>query len=179
MELTASANKAGNPAFADEAAFAAWVTNTQKQLVRFCVQITNDWADAEDAAQEAYWRAWQKRKSFRGDCDLLTWVMAIAKRVCLDSLRGKRVVTLPLTLTDHEAAPLVDHETAMDVQATLQRLPAADRALLYVHVHLDLPFESAARVWGISPAACRKRFERAKKRFEALYTQSRKDEKHE
>jgi RNA polymerase sigma-70 factor (ECF subfamily) len=155
-------------AFADEAAFDGWVRETQKSLVRFCRQMVDDWAEAEDMAQEAYLRAWEKRGSFKGGCSLLTWQMAIARRVCLDRLRRQKRVKL-IPLDERDAAPSPDTETKADVQRALAKLNADDRAVLYLRAGEGLPFEEAGKALGCSAAACRKRYERAKQRFEAAY----------
>jgi RNA polymerase sigma-70 factor (ECF subfamily) len=154
--------------FDGEAGFADWVRLSQKPLVRFCRQLMNDWAEAEDMAQEAYIRAWQKRGSFKGKSSLLTWQMAIARRVCLDRLRSLKRAN-PVALSEDITAPEHSIETGVDVHRALAKLHADDRAILYLRAGEDLPFEEIANVLKKSAAACRKRYERAKQRFEAVY----------
>jgi len=156
-------------AITDESSFVGWVQSTQKALVRFCRQFVGDWHEAEDLAQEAYMLAWRKRGSFRGESSLLTWQMAIARRVCLDRLRSRKKAEL-VQLSEFDAAPEFDIDTIVDVQQTLQKLSPDDRAILYLRVGEDMPFESIAKVLGQSSAACRKRYERAKQRFETAYS---------
>lgn len=154
--------------FSDEASFSFWVADTQKSLVRFCRQFVGDWCEAEDIAQDAYLRAWEKRDTFKSGCSPLTWQMAIARRLCLDRLRtSKRIKLVPLD--ERDAALPQDVETKADVQCALAKLTADDRAILYLRVSEELPFEEIGRILNITPAASRKRFERAKQRFEAVY----------
>ena len=152
----------------NEAEFTQWVKATQKSLVRFCRQIVNNWAEAEDMAQEAYIRAWQKRSSFKGESSLLTWQMAIARRVCLDYLRSSKRNLLLLDKQD--ITSIIDIDTKIDVQNALAKLKADDRIILYLRTGEELPFEEIAMVLGKNPAACRKRYERAKQKFEAAYS---------
>jgi RNA polymerase sigma-70 factor (ECF subfamily) len=153
----------------DEAAFNEWVTKTQKALVRFCRQFVGDWSEAEDMAQEAYIRAWQKRSSFKGTSSLLTWQMSIARRVCLDRLRNRKKVSL-VPLDERDITPECNIITKIDVQCALEKLSIDDRVILYLRVGEDMPFEDIAKVLGRTSSACRKRFERAKLRFEAAYS---------
>ena len=158
-------------AFVDESSFIAWVAATQKALVRFCRQFAGDWHEAEDLAQEAYMLAWQKRGSFRGESSQLTWQMAIARRVCLDRLRRRKKMNL-VQLSERDTAPELDIDTKIDVQQTLEKMSIDDRVILYLRVGEDMLFEDISKVLGRTAAACRKRFERAKQRFEAAYSYS-------
>jgi RNA polymerase sigma-70 factor (ECF subfamily) len=163
--------KTSHEALVDEATFAEWVKATEKYLIRFCRQFVNDWAEAEDMAQEAYIRAWQKRNTFNSESSLLTWQMAIARRVCLDRLRVlRRMIFTPFDerrLTETQTITSV--ETKIDVQRALLKLNEKDRAILYLRAGEDLAYETIAQIMGRSPETCRKRYERAKERFEAAY----------
>ena len=156
-------------AFVDESSFTEWVATTQKALVRFCRQFVADWHEAEDLAQEAYMLAWQKRGSFKDESSLLTWQMAIARRVCLNRLRSRKKVNL-VQLDERDTAPYLDIDTKIDVQQTLEKMSADDRVILYLRVGEDMPFDNIAKVLGRTAETCRKRFERAKKRFETAFS---------
>ena len=146
-----------------------WVKETQMPLIRFCRQFVGDWAEAEDMAQETYIRAWQKRGSFKWNASLLTWLMAIARRVCLDHLRRtQREKQRPIE-KNYLTHPR-DIERKVDVQSALAKLNADDRGILYLRTGEELSFDEIAQVLGKSPAACRKRYERAKERFKAAYS---------
>ena len=157
-----------NEALRDEAAFMVWVESTQKALVRFCRQFVDDWHEAEDMAQEAYILAWQNRNSFKGSSKLLTWQMSIARRVCLDRLRRRKKVQL-LPLDERDAAPQYDIENKVDVEIALKKLTVDDRVILYLRIGEDMPFDDVAKVLGQNASTCRKRFERAKQRFQTVY----------
>ena len=146
-----------------------WVKETQMPLIRFCRQFVGDWAEAEDMAQETYIRAWQKRGSFKGNASLLTWHMAIARRVCLDHLR--RIRRAKQTPIDEKicVTHLSDIETKVDVHNALAQLSADDRAILYLRTGEELSFDEIAQILGRGSATCRKRYERAKQRFEVAY----------
>jgi len=154
--------------FSDENTYEAWVAATQKQLIRFCVQIINSWSEAEDMAQETYIRAWQKRSSYKGTASILTWHMAIARRVCIDRLRSlKRMKTVELDALNSTTDYCIN--TKIDVDRALQKLTADERIILYLRVGEDLPFEEIAKILNRTPAACRKRFQRSKEKFESIY----------
>ena len=153
---------------ADEASFSVWVTATQKALVRFCRQFVGDWHEAEDMAQEAYLLAWLKRGSFKGKSTLLTWQMSIARRVCLDRLRKRRRADL-IPHDERDIALENEIDEKIDIQRTLEKLSADDRAILYLRIGEEMQFDDIAKVVGRAASTCRKRFERAKHKFEAAY----------
>ena len=47
--------------------------------------------DAYDLTQEVFYRALRSMASFQGDCKFRTWLYTIARNVCLNYLREKRV----------------------------------------------------------------------------------------
>ena len=50
--------------------------------------------DAEDVASEAFLRAFERIKSFRGECPFRGWLYGIARNLCFDRLRQPRLLLL-------------------------------------------------------------------------------------
>jgi RNA polymerase sigma-70 factor (ECF subfamily) len=67
----------------------------RSSLLVHCYRFLGSYADAEEATQEAYLRAWRGRDSFRGDASVKTWLHRIATRVCLDQLRRRSSRSAP------------------------------------------------------------------------------------
>src|SRR5262245_54904323 len=65
-------------------------------------------AEAEDAAQETFERAWRSLGAFAGLSSLRTWLFRIATNACLDALRARPRRALPIASgAPHDpAAPL-------------------------------------------------------------------------
>ena len=77
-ELTSLAREAGR---GDRDALARFVRQTQGDVWRFCAHLV-DPAAADDLAQDTYLRAIPALRRFRGDAQVRTWLLAIARRVC-------------------------------------------------------------------------------------------------
>ncbi|MCR4995504.1 MAG: RNA polymerase sigma factor [Bacteroidales bacterium] len=91
--------------FGSERAFAQLVRAHQEAVRRFLVRLTGgDQMLADDLAQEAFIRAWQGLKSFRGGSSFETWLMKIAYRTFLDERRKNpsdtSTIELEAKLTD-------------------------------------------------------------------------------
>lgn len=72
----------------DAAAFEALVREHAPRVRALCSSVLKDAAEAEDAAQEAFLKAWRKRDGFDGRASFGTWVHRIAVNACLDRLRA-------------------------------------------------------------------------------------------
>jgi RNA polymerase sigma-70 factor (ECF subfamily) len=83
----------------DAAAFDQLVLRFQRPVFRFCWRLLRS-SDAEDLAQETFVRAFVHFERFDPERPLLPWLIAIARRLCLDVLRRRKVSaavdTLPL-----------------------------------------------------------------------------------
>lgn len=73
----------------DEDAFAALVRAHEVNIRRLAAGMLLDEVEAEDAAQEAFVRAWKALPRFRGDSAFSTWIHRIAANHCRDILRAR------------------------------------------------------------------------------------------
>jgi RNA polymerase sigma-70 factor (ECF subfamily) len=65
-------------------AFEALVCRHQPAVYRVALRMLVSEADAQDATQETFVRAWRALPSFRHDSALTTWLYRIVTRRCLD-----------------------------------------------------------------------------------------------
>jgi len=111
------------------------VDRYKQDMYRHCFFIVHDEDDAEDAAQEAFIRAYVYIKRFDPEkASFKTWLYTIGTRECLQTLRKRR--TLPLTdedLLESTLAPtdqiVRDHELRDAVLA----LPTNYQAVITLH----------------------------------------------
>ena len=74
----------------DREAFGALVLAHQQFVYNLAWRALGDAHEAQDAAQEAFLRAWQALPSFRGQAQFRTWLYRIVTNVCLDHLRRRQ-----------------------------------------------------------------------------------------
>lgn len=111
---------------------------------------------AEDAAQEAFIRAWSNLRSFRPGSPFRGWLYRIALNTATDMLRKEKRI-LPnamedLQLTDPQPGPegtfLQEEQTAL-VQKAIHALPDASRAVLVLKEYEGLSYQEIANTLDI------------------------------
>lgn len=73
----------------DREAYAGLVRTYQARVLCLCRSMLSDPAQAEDAAQEIFLKAYRSLAQFRGRSAFSTWLYRIASRHCLDLLRRR------------------------------------------------------------------------------------------
>ncbi|WP_046506178.1 SigE family RNA polymerase sigma factor [Streptomyces odonnellii] len=143
--------------------FDAFYTATARRLIATVYAMTGDLAEAEDAVQEAYIRAWQRWARLTREGDPLPWVRTVAMRLAISTWRRTRnrlhahrlhgpAADLPALSADRVA-----------LLSALRELTAQQRQVVVLHHLLDLPVEQVARETGASNGAVRTRLSRARK----------------
>jgi RNA polymerase sigma-70 factor (ECF subfamily) len=70
-------------------AFEELVCRYERKIYTLTYRLMGNREDADDFAQEAFLKAFQAIKSFRGESSFLTWLCRIASNVCRDELRKR------------------------------------------------------------------------------------------
>lgn len=108
----------------DAGAFDQLVLRFHGPLYRFCWRLLRS-PDAEDVAQDTFVRAFVHFERFDPDRPMLPWLIAIARRRCLDLLRRRKMTT------DVETAPAIaDPAPGPEADASVrQQLTRVEEAL--------------------------------------------------
>ena len=78
------------PAPATDPRFTAAAERHRRELLVHCYRMLGSLADAEDAVQETYLRAWRYRDGLKDGAPLRPWLYRIATNVCLDAAARER-----------------------------------------------------------------------------------------
>ena len=132
-------------------------------LLRYCTGLLGCEADAQDAVQKTFIKAWQQRRTLRGDGtdNECAWLYRIAYRTALDMLRAARRAANYPTPEPREQDPGISDE----LRTALAALPPLDRALVLERVLDGLDYAALARIHGRPAAYLRTRYHRAKKQL--------------
>jgi RNA polymerase sigma-70 factor (ECF subfamily) len=150
----------------DVDAFEVLVRRYQAGVYRVAFRILGSRADAQDATQETFVRAWRALPRFRHDSAVSTWLYRIVTRRCLDRLTT-RPATAPLDDVEVEsgldpAEAAEQRERLRAVARAVAGLPAEQRAALVLREFEGLSYQEVADVLAISLPAVKGRIHRAR-----------------
>ena len=158
----------------DDGAFAHIVEAYQRPVFSLCYRMLGNTGDAEDAAQEAFLRAYRHLNRYDPNRSFATWLLSIASHYCIDRLRKKRLPTFSIDNEDYdwwqppdpgptpEAAMVMD-EKQLRIRELLDVLVPKDRAAVFLHYWYDYSYEEIAESLAISVSAVKSRLYRARR----------------
>jgi RNA polymerase sigma-70 factor (ECF subfamily) len=159
----------------EEAAFEEMLRRYQQEVAGLAAKLLGYRAagDAHDVAQEVFVRVYLKRRSFRGDSSIRTWLMRVTVN-CVRSLQRRRMLRLDLVwraksqeehAADHGAELSEEGRRARDAVAQLR---GRDREAVVLHYLEEMPVSVVAEVMGTSQGAVMTRLHRARKKLSQL-----------
>jgi RNA polymerase sigma-70 factor, ECF subfamily len=165
----------------DDKAFEIIMRRNNRALYRAARGILQDDAEAEDAVQEAYLKAYQAMDKFHGESRLTTWLTRIVINEALQKMRKRKqetgtvpldnVVNLEMHLESENGGKTIPdgpEKSAMRAQSRkllehkIDQLPAAFRTVFILRALEEMSVEETASCLGIAEATVRTRFFRAK-----------------
>jgi RNA polymerase sigma-70 factor (ECF subfamily) len=108
------------------AANEAFIGRTQRyrpELLAYCYRMLGSLADAEDAVQETYLRAWRSYERFEARSSERTWLYRIASNTCLTALSHHSRRVLPSGLGAPSQDPSAPPNSADATERWLQPVP--------------------------------------------------------
>jgi RNA polymerase sigma-70 factor (ECF subfamily) len=160
----------------DAAAFATLVHAETPAAYRLALSIVRSPAEAEDAVQEAFLRAWRDIGSLREAEHWPAWFRRLTVRSALDQTRRRprvREVDLDLASDVPGLESAVHPADRLELMAAFDRLAPDDRAILALRFFADLELPDAAAALGIPLGTAKSRLHRALGRLREKMRQER------
>lgn len=172
----------------DADAYDELVRRYQRQIYGVIYHMTAHHEDANDLTQEAFVKAWQALKSFKGDSSFFTWLYRIAINRTLNHLKqrnyrnSKHAMSLNDLDVEAERHPdlvaLVSDQTprrdmALDelkekLNAAMQRLSENHRTVVTLHDIQGLPHDEIAKMLDCNTATVRTRLFYARQQLQGI-----------
>lgn len=132
-------------------------------------RILTDRMEAEDAMQEAFFKAFDRIDTFRNEVTFGAWLKRIVVNTCIDHLKRKRLLTVSIDDTPGLSSMQddVDYspESVEEVKQAMQKLPDGYRLVLTLHLVDGYEYEEIAEMLGIAQSTVRSQFVRAKQKL--------------
>lgn len=154
----------------DPDAFDVIVRRHQQGTINVAWRLLGDSHGAQDAAQEAFLRVWERAAAYRPTASFKTYLYRILTRLCIDQHRKRRPAPSDQLdrLEGGVAAPdeaLMQRERAAKVRAAIQALPQRQRVALVLRHYEGMSYDEVAAVMGCSARAVDSLLLRARERL--------------
>jgi RNA polymerase sigma-70 factor (ECF subfamily) len=148
--------------------YAELVRRHHAKVMGVCLSMLGDAASAEDAAQDAFLKAYQSLEDFQGDSAFGTWLYRIASNRCLDLLRQRaRRAEAPLEAVKDEPRERSDASEEKElVSRVFKRLPEDYRLILTLREIEGLSYTELTEVLDCTLDAVKARLQRARRAFQ-------------
>jgi RNA polymerase sigma-70 factor (ECF subfamily) len=144
----------------------AWgeiVSRYKEAAFGIAVAILRNRADAEDAVQDAFVRAYERLDRYDLSRKFSTWLFTVTANVAKNALRKRRRDPLPKEVWAEDPARMVwQEEMEQSVREAVWGLPESYRAPLVLRYWHDLPLEEIGDVLGLRLGTVKTRLHRAR-----------------
>lgn len=161
----------------DKEAFGKIIEAYQGPVFNLAYRMLNNANEAEEAAQEAFIRAYTRLDSYDPSRKFSTWLLSITSNYCIDQIRKRRAILLsideplaphPALMSEKSAGPesqLVHGEQEDMVQTLLAELSPDYRQAVILRYWYDLSYEEIAEMMDTSVSAIKSRLFRARRQL--------------
>ncbi len=159
----------------DKFAFGQLIEAYQGPVYNLAYRMLGNAGEAEEAAQEAFIRAYTRLDSYDPTHKFSTWLLSITSNFCIDQIRKRRAVLLsideplpphPALHSDNSKGPeaaFVAQEREELVQNLLSELPEEYRQAVVLRYWYDMAYEEIAEVQKTTVSAVKSRLFRARR----------------
>ena len=136
------------------------------RVYALCIRLSGNRALAEEFAQEAFIRAWQKIRSFRGESSFSSWLYRLTTNVVLTELRKKKLKQVNIDdIPESKNAKSNQLETGkiMDMEQAIRQLPEGARSIFVLHDIEGYQHNEIAELTGLATGTSKAQLHRARK----------------
>lgn len=130
-------------------AYGELVTRYQTNIFNVCYRILHNRAEAEDMAQEAFMRAYDRLNTFDLERDFAPWMRRVAANVCLNHLSLQKPTSELEEERDADSSQRPDEqvevkERSEQIRAALASLPPHYRVVVELRHYQEMSYDEIA-----------------------------------
>lgn len=159
----------------DKIAFGKLIQAYQTPVYNLAYRMLQNTREAEEAAQEAFIRAYTRLDSYDPRRKFSTWILSITSNYCIDQIRKRRAILLsideplpphPALTADQAARPeaqtMINEQQEL-VQSLLGELPDDYKQAVILRYWNDMSYDEIAEVMNTTVSAIKSRLFRARR----------------
>lgn len=160
----------------EKQAFAVLVKRYERPVRAVALDVLGDYHSASDVSQEAFLKAYEQLAGLRKPEAFGPWLMKIAQRCALDSIRQK----FKESLHEMKAATLIENsdgqldEEKQRLLAAIVKLPRSEKQVVMLRYLDDNSVKDVSDIVGRSIGTVTKQLSRAHKRLRKILERSEK-----
>jgi RNA polymerase sigma-70 factor (sigma-E family) len=135
---------------------------TRSRVLTYLYSVVGDLAEAQDATQEAYARAWQHWATVSRAEHPEAWVRTVGWRLLAAHWRSARVRRRAYARQDAPTTVAAPSEDTVTLVSALRQLPEPQRRAIVLHHLLDLPLAQIATETGVAIGTIKARLSRGR-----------------
>ncbi|BBO75736.1 DNA-directed RNA polymerase sigma-70 factor [Desulfosarcina widdelii] len=151
----------------DEGSFTELLRRHRDAVYGFACRMLGDPQEAEDVAQETFLRLYRASNRYRADATLRTYLLKIARNICIDHFRKKRpeiMEELPETPTEETPLDLLEGAIAADrLEKAIGDLPVNQRTAILLRHTEQLSYQRISEIMDVSIGAVESLLVRARR----------------
>jgi len=170
----------------DVAAFSSLVEAYQKPVYNLAYRLLGNSVEAEDAAQEAFIRAYTRLETYDPSRKFSSWILSIASHYCIDMLRRRRgnvmsvdelppMVDLSMPKAMQPEQVVIQGQVADEVQQLLDTLAPSYRTPVILRYWYDMSYKEIAETMSVTESTIKTRLHRARAKLAQSAQQARRD----
>ena len=154
-----------------EAEFERIYRENYRRVYSFLYKLCRSPETAEDLTQETFYQAYISLPRYNGECEMFTWLAAIAKNMFLKHLRHTKHETMAVDLyvsdpeaplTDEPGYRLMREVEISNILNVLDKMPKRYSEIFLLRTYGELPYSEIALKLGISVSSAKVIYHRAK-----------------
>jgi RNA polymerase sigma-70 factor (ECF subfamily) len=145
------------------------------RVYRFVLRLTGNASLAEDITSEVFLTVWRRAGSFKAECQVSTWLLAIARHQAVSALRRRSEAQLDPNMAATIADPSDNAETLLDredrskiMRKCLTQLSPAHREIIDLVYYHEKSVAEVAQIVGVPKSTVKTRMFYARSHLEKL-----------
>ena len=153
-----------------------------KAMFNTSLRLVNDSMEAEDVMQEAFLKAFKNIHTYKEEVSFGAWLKRIVVNQSLDVLKKRKLDTeqiddRQITIADNNDSDELDDvaQKVAEVKQYISQLSENYRVLITLHLIEGFDHEEISEILGITNAAARTGYSRARKKLQEMITSKNVD----